>query len=77
MPDNTELTIQDIPENMWFKSSFSGAGSGGDCVEVANLNSGAAIRDTKNRQGGHFRVTRAAMTAFVGSVKAGDLGPQA
>lgn len=77
MPDNTELATQDIPENAWFKSSFSGAGSGGDCVEVAHLDGGSAIRDTKDHKRGQLRLTSASMAAFVGSVKTGDLGPKA
>lgn len=34
------------------KSSYSG--SGDNCVEVADLPDGAAVRDTQNRQLGHL-----------------------
>ncbi|MGW5875160.1 DUF397 domain-containing protein [Nocardiopsis terrae] len=35
------------------KSSYSG-GQTQDCVEVADLPAGAAVRDTKNRAAGHL-----------------------
>ncbi|NEA99756.1 DUF397 domain-containing protein [Streptomyces sp. SID13726] len=31
----------------WKKSSFSGGGEGNDCVEIANLRTHIAIRDSK------------------------------
>jgi hypothetical protein len=33
----------------WRTSSFSGGGNGGNCVEVAPLRTGVAVRDTKDR----------------------------
>ncbi|PKK12100.1 DUF397 domain-containing protein [Thermomonospora sp. CIF 1] len=43
----------------WRKSSYSGANNGGmsDCVEVANIPSGIAIRDSKNPHTGHLTLT--------------------
>ncbi|RRR68743.1 DUF397 domain-containing protein, partial [Streptomyces sp. RP5T] len=31
----------------WQKSSYSGGGEGNDCVEIANLHSHIAVRDSK------------------------------
>lgn len=67
----TQLNVQLIPEGDWFKSSFSGGGNGSECVEVAPLDGGAAIRDSKNKAGAVLRVSAAQMTAFVNGVKGG------
>lgn len=74
MRNKTELNNQQIPESAWKKSSRSGAGSGGDCVEVAPLVGGAAIRDSKNPKGGVLRFSRDQMTAFLADVKDGAFG---
>lgn len=71
MRDTTDLNDQTIGENAWFKSSYSGGGSGSECVEVAALVGGAAIRDSKNKAGGMLRLPSAQMAQFVASVKAG------
>ncbi|HKN53073.1 MAG TPA: DUF397 domain-containing protein [Amycolatopsis sp.] len=39
----------------WRKSSHSGGGN--DCVEVAFVGDGAAVRDSKDPDGGAFRLT--------------------
>ena len=45
----------------WHKSSYSN-GSGGACVEVADLDSGArAVRDSKDPAGAHLMGTRGRM----------------
>ncbi|MFH9731844.1 DUF397 domain-containing protein [Streptomyces sp. NPDC017260] len=72
MADNRGLKTQDIPAEAWFKSSYSGAGSGSDCVEIAAVDGGAAIRDSKNKAGGLLRLHSSQMAAFVNSVKAGE-----
>lgn len=43
----------------WRKSSHSGSNNGGmsDCVEVANIPSGIAIRDSKNPHAEHLTLT--------------------
>jgi hypothetical protein len=52
----------------WRTSSFSGGGN--QCVEVAGLlNGGVGIRDSKNRGAGMIRVSAAAWTAFMTSIK--------
>lgn len=42
-------------------SSYSG--SQGNCVEVADMPTGAAVRDTQNREAGHLGFVRAEWTA--------------
>ncbi|WP_329271893.1 DUF397 domain-containing protein [Streptomyces sp. NBC_01451] len=74
MPDNNELKNQTIPESAWVKSSFSGAGSGGDCVEVARLQRGRAVRDSKNPSGPKLFFTDAEWSAFTQGVQAQEPG---
>ncbi|WNI17650.1 DUF397 domain-containing protein [Actinacidiphila sp. ITFR-21] len=69
--DKSNLMAQEIPEDAWVKSSFSGNGSGSDCVEIGKLAGGRAIRDSKNPAGGDLRFTEDQMTAFLLDVKAG------
>jgi hypothetical protein len=52
----------------WRTSSFSGGGN--QCVEVAGLlNGGVGVRDSKNRGAGMIRVSAAAWTTFMASIK--------
>ena len=55
---------------MWRKSSRSGGGSGGNCVEIALNGSKARVRDSKNRTESVIAVPEWA--AFIGAVKNGD-----
>lgn len=66
--------VETVPDDMWFKSSFSGAGSGSDCVEVAVLPAGAAIRDSKDPHRGRLCVGHGQMSVFISAVKSGGLG---
>ncbi|MFJ1700412.1 DUF397 domain-containing protein [Streptomyces sp. NPDC088252] len=53
----------------WHKSSYSN-GSGDNCVEHAQLSTGAhAVRDTKDRELGAFIVGPTAWQAFVDNAK--------
>ncbi|MET8761763.1 DUF397 domain-containing protein [Lentzea sp. NPDC004782] len=55
---------------MWRKSSRSGGGSDGACVEIA-LNGGVArVRDSKNKASSV--VAAPDWAAFIGAVKRGD-----
>lgn len=42
--------MEDQIKKGWRKSSYSGNG-GGDCVEVAHIQGGIVVRDTKDRTG--------------------------
>lgn len=46
------------------KSSYSATAN--DCVEVAEVGTGAAMRDTKNREAGHLRFGPQEWEAFLG-----------
>ncbi|QWF80061.1 DUF397 domain-containing protein [Amycolatopsis sp. CA-230715] len=50
----------------WRKSSYSNE-SGEDCVEVAELGVGAAVRDSKAPGAGHLTMSRASWRAFLTS----------
>ena len=52
----------------WRKSSYSG-GNGGDCVEVATLSNGIAVRDSKDPDGPKLIFTPAAWTAFTQTLR--------
>ena len=54
-------------EAVWRKSSYSGGG-GNECVEVAVLRDGAAVRDSKDPRGGFFVVSERGWSAFVAAV---------
>jgi hypothetical protein len=58
----------DLTRARWRKSSYSGS-SGGECVEVADLTPGIAVRDSKNQRGPALLFPTAAWSAFVESVK--------
>jgi hypothetical protein len=47
------LTVSEPAGAMWRKSSYSGAGN--DCVEIALVETGAAVRDSKNPNGSRLR----------------------
>ena len=56
-----------LPEAAWRKSSYSGQ-EGNECVEVAILGGGAAVRDSKDPRGGFFVVQDAGWSAFLATV---------
>lgn len=57
----------------WKKSSFSGGGEGNDCVEIANLHTRVAIRDSKAPAQGTLSFPAGTFTAFISGLK-GDTG---
>lgn len=59
-------------EVLWRKSTFSGSGTGSECVEVAEVDGDIVIRDSKNPDAGHLRFARTEMRAFVAGAKAGE-----
>jgi hypothetical protein len=58
-------------ELRWFTSSFSG-GNGENCVEVAFLAGGVAVRDTKDRAQPSHRYAADDWSAFLAGVRAGE-----
>lgn len=56
----------------WRKSSYSSP-QGGNCVEVADLDSGGrAVRDSKNPNGGVLTFTATEWSAFTAGVRDGE-----
>lgn len=56
----------------WRKASRSNGNGGNNCVEVAFLDAGVAVRDSKNRTGPALLFTQAGWDAFLAGVKAGE-----
>ncbi|MGH3883079.1 MAG: DUF397 domain-containing protein [Pseudonocardiaceae bacterium] len=62
----------DLTGAIWRKSSRSN-GSGGNCVEVTDLDGGhRAVRDSKNPAGAALVVTLAGWTAFTAGLRDGE-----
>jgi hypothetical protein len=61
VPDNTSRA-------RWQKSSRSG---GGNCVEIAVLDTGIAVRDSKASDAGHLTLLPEVWAAFMTRAKAG------
>jgi hypothetical protein len=55
----------------WRKSSYSGAQN--NCVEVAPVREGAAVRDSKDSAGPELRFPVEPWRAFIGAVKSGSI----
>jgi Domain of unknown function (DUF397) len=58
------------PGPEWVKSSLSFAS--GDCVEVASLDGGVGVRDSKHPAGPVLRFTAAEWRAFLGGARNGE-----
>lgn len=56
----------------WFKSSFSGTGASSACVEVAVLEDGVIVRDSKDQTGPVLRFTAREWRAFLAGVRANE-----
>ncbi|MFB9687725.1 DUF397 domain-containing protein [Amycolatopsis plumensis] len=52
-----------IPENAWSKSSYSS--NDDNCVEVAKLGDQAAVRDSKDPEGGYFKLPAAGWRGLI------------
>ncbi|WP_229073097.1 DUF397 domain-containing protein [Actinoplanes sp. DH11] len=57
---------------VWRKASRSNGSGGSNCVEVAFLDKGIAVRDSKDQAGPALMFTEAEWTAFVDSTKDGE-----
>ena len=53
----------------WKKSSYSGGGEGNDCVEVADLDTHLAIRDSKAPARATLTFPAGAFASFIESLK--------
>lgn len=58
---------QSQPLPRWHKSSYSN-GTGGECVEVAELHDSVGVRDSKQHGGPHISVVRSSWSAFLASL---------
>ncbi|ACY95973.1 DUF397 domain-containing protein [Thermomonospora curvata] len=59
-----------VHDATWRRSSHSGS-SGGECVEVAHLDSTTAIRDSKNPGAGFLAMKREAWGRLLAEIKQG------
>jgi hypothetical protein len=62
MTDRLSLHTFDLTDSAWKKSSYSDAGA--QCVEVAGLPGGLAVRDSKDPALGALRFTAASWAGF-------------
>jgi hypothetical protein len=67
------LTVMDGPVAASAGVTAPAAVSGGECVEVADLPNGRAVRDSKHPQGPILVFTTNAWRAFVQGIEAGEL----
>ncbi|WP_019608995.1 DUF397 domain-containing protein [Nocardiopsis sp. CNS-639] len=58
-----------VPTLLNFRKSSYSQPSGGNCVEVADTGTGAAVRDTQNRHLGHLEAPSAEWAAFLTSIR--------
>ncbi|MDT9700840.1 DUF397 domain-containing protein [Streptomyces sp. P17] len=54
----------------WQKSSYSGSGDGNNCVEIADLHTRVAVRDTKDRSRTPLSFPTDVFTTFITNLKA-------
>ncbi|MBF6083352.1 DUF397 domain-containing protein [Nocardia cyriacigeorgica] len=63
----------DLSGARWFKSSHSSGSQ--ECVEVAHVDAGVGVRDSKNPTGPALVFTPVAWGGFTAAVRRGELGP--
>jgi hypothetical protein len=68
-----ELSAAELPGAKWVKSTRSGP-TGGNCVEVAFLRGGVAVRDSHKPGGTALVFTAVEWDAFVSGAKDGAFG---
>ncbi|MGH3513390.1 MAG: DUF397 domain-containing protein [Pseudonocardiaceae bacterium] len=62
--------IRDLTPALWRKSTFSNSQAA--CVEVADLGTGCAVRDSKNPTGPELMFTGPEWAAFTAGVRSGE-----
>ncbi|MBB6171669.1 hypothetical protein HNR23_001729 [Nocardiopsis mwathae] len=62
-----------MPTHLVFRKSSYSSAKGQDCVEVADLPGGAAVRDSQHEGTGHIAFPAAEWHAFLTEVKADRL----
>ncbi|WP_433143440.1 DUF397 domain-containing protein [Actinomadura nitritigenes] len=64
-----------MSDPIWRKSTRSGTGGAGgeECIEVAALVAGRAIRDSKAPEAGHLTLSPGTFAQLIDRVKRGDL----
>jgi hypothetical protein len=58
-----------VPTPLNFRKSSYSQPTSGNCVEIANTDTGAAVRDTQNRHLGHLEAPSTEWAAFLTSVR--------
>ena len=66
---NRQSDASALPGAVWFKAKDSNGNGGNNCVEVAFLNAGVAVRDSKDPTGPALMFTEAEWAAFVSGAK--------
>ena len=64
------MNATELRNAQWFKSSYSA--NNGSCVEVAILDEGIAVRDSKDPAGPALQFSVDAWTGFLAAVQHGD-----
>jgi hypothetical protein len=59
----------------WRKSTYSSGGDGDTCVEIADLPTRIAVRDSKTPDRAILSFPRASFSAFLDGVKRGEIRP--
>lgn len=67
------LSAPDLPGAQWRRSTKSGGGGGAQCVELAHLVDGGAIRDSKNPGGPVCRLGTEAFGALIVAAREGQM----
>jgi hypothetical protein len=66
------IPVHPLNTAVWKKSSRSNGNGGNNCVEVANLDTFVAVRDSKDPSGPALIFNSASWTEFLNSTKAGE-----
>lgn len=61
----SKVSVGDVSDLVWFKSSHSGGTDGESCVELALAPGTVHVRDSKNTEGPRIAFTPDTWTAFV------------